>query len=252
MKATVILILLSCLALLLRNLSISTATIPSLPRPSPTRPLCVSQLALANYACASVITSLTFTDPPMPTATSTTTTIPQPSEILYHLSATEDDGRDVDPITGREGDEEALGVNDDGDEQQKQHHHRHRSSFSSRYEHDHNGGGRRDRHKHRRGRHRNGHRSSHHDHGKRRGDENEDNDNDDDDGGGGSGVEGDQRTASPAEANCCKWVGAVDNECVCELLFRLPTFLARPIHEYTIIVSEWCKITYTCGGRPRP
>ncbi|CAN1352787.1 hypothetical protein LINPERPRIM_LOCUS42937 [Linum perenne] len=57
---------------------------------------------------------------------------------------------------------------------------------------------------------------------------------------------------SPAENNCCKWVRDVDDECVCELLMRLPTFLARPFHEYTITVSEWCKVTYSCGGRPRP
>ncbi|CAN1352783.1 hypothetical protein LINPERPRIM_LOCUS42937 [Linum perenne] len=55
-----------------------------------------------------------------------------------------------------------------------------------------------------------------------------------------------------AENNCCKWVRDVDDECVCELLMRLPTFLARPFHEYTITVSEWCKVTYSCGGRPRP
>ncbi|CAL1412234.1 unnamed protein product [Linum trigynum] len=231
--------------LLLPNLPISTASVvPAFARPSsPFRPLCVSQLALANYACASVIPTLPFTDPPMPTATS----IPQPSEILFHLAATEDGGRrNRDPTTGREG--EALGgrgSNDDDDDRQKRRHHRSSSSSSSSSStsRDERGsGGRRDGHRHRRGRH------SNNGHGRRRGD---DDDNDDDEEGGG-GMERDQRPASPAENNCCKWVGDVDDECVCELLFRLPTFLARPIHEYTIIVSEWCKITYSCGGRPRP
>ncbi|CAI0576993.1 unnamed protein product [Linum tenue] len=232
--------------LLLPNLPISTASVvPAFARPSsPFRPLCVSQLALANYACASVIPTLPFTDPPMPTATS----IPQPSDILFHVAATEDGGRrNRDPTTGREG--EAIGgrrSNDGDDDRQKQRHHRnHRSSSSSSSRDEPGSGRRRDGHRHRRGRH------SNNGHGRRRGDD-DDNDDDEDGGGGGGGMERDQRPASPAENNCCKWVGDVDDECVCELLFRLPTFLARPIHEYTIIVSEWCKITYSCGGRPRP
>ncbi|CAI0395317.1 unnamed protein product [Linum tenue] len=181
-------------------------------------PLCASQFSLANYACG----TLPFMQLPPPSSIPP----PTPSEILFHLAATKDDSHGRDPTTGsREGGGALGGSDDHDDDQQKQQHRRHRNHRSPSSHHD---GARRDRHKHRRGRHRNGHRGSRHDH------------------------EGDQRTASPAEANCCKWVGAVDDECVCELLFRLPTFLARPIHEYTIIVSEWCKITYTCGGRSRP
>ncbi|KVI12489.1 hypothetical protein Ccrd_009138 [Cynara cardunculus var. scolymus] len=40
---------------------------------------------------------------------------------------------------------------------------------------------------------------------------------------------------------------AVDDECVCELLGRLPPFLARPIHEYTVRVAGSCNTTYSCG-----
>lgn len=55
--------------------------------------------------------------------------------------------------------------------------------------------------------------------------------------------------ATPEEENCCRWLKNVDNECVCDLLVRLPIFLARPVHEYTVIVDDSCNVTYTCPGR---
>lgn len=56
---------------------------------------------------------------------------------------------------------------------------------------------------------------------------------------------------TPEESNCCRWLKEVDNECVCELLVQLPIFLARPVHEYTVLVDDSCNVTYTCSGRIR-
>ncbi|CAL5437020.1 hypothetical protein CsSME_00047170 [Camellia sinensis var. sinensis] len=56
---------------------------------------------------------------------------------------------------------------------------------------------------------------------------------------------------SPIEHDCCRWLKEVDTACVCELLIRLPTFLSRPVHEYTVEVDETCSVTYACGGRLR-
>ncbi|KAK7336733.1 hypothetical protein VNO77_17279 [Canavalia gladiata] len=53
---------------------------------------------------------------------------------------------------------------------------------------------------------------------------------------------------TPDEENCCRWAKEVDNECVCELLVRLPPFLVRPLHRYTLNVGESCEITYSCGS----
>ena len=50
------------------------------------------------------------------------------------------------------------------------------------------------------------------------------------------------------EENCCKWLGALDKECVCGLLHRLPVFLSKPAHQYTLYVSNSCNITYACDG----
>ncbi|KAJ0947292.1 putative bifunctional inhibitor/plant lipid transfer protein/seed storage helical domain superfamily [Helianthus annuus] len=56
---------------------------------------------------------------------------------------------------------------------------------------------------------------------------------------------------SPVEQQCCKWLAQVDDECVCELLGRLPPFLVRPIHEYTVRVAGSCNTTYSCGAQLR-
>ncbi|GAV82735.1 hypothetical protein CFOL_v3_26186 [Cephalotus follicularis] len=54
---------------------------------------------------------------------------------------------------------------------------------------------------------------------------------------------------TPEEENCCRWVKEVDDVCVCDLLVRLPAFLARPVHDYTVVVSQSCNVTYSCGSR---
>ncbi|KAK9055785.1 hypothetical protein SSX86_026870 [Deinandra increscens subsp. villosa] len=56
---------------------------------------------------------------------------------------------------------------------------------------------------------------------------------------------------SPVEQQCCKWLAQVDDECVCELLGRLPPFLVRPIHEYTVRVAGSCNTTYSCVAQLR-
>lgn len=57
---------------------------------------------------------------------------------------------------------------------------------------------------------------------------------------------------TPIEMDCCRWLREVDNVCVCDLLVHLPAFLARPAHEYTVVVTDACNITYSCSGRVRP
>ncbi|CAJ2627888.1 hypothetical protein L195_g008375 [Trifolium pratense] len=50
------------------------------------------------------------------------------------------------------------------------------------------------------------------------------------------------------EDNCCRWAKEMDNRCVCEILLRLPPFLTRPLHQYTVVIGESCNVTYSCGG----
>ncbi|EEF29306.1 uncharacterized protein LOC8266772 [Ricinus communis] len=52
--------------------------------------------------------------------------------------------------------------------------------------------------------------------------------------------------------DCCRWLNDLDDECICELLVRLPPFLARPLHQYTVVIADACNVTYTCSGRVRP
>ncbi|KAJ6401170.1 hypothetical protein OIU84_016560 [Salix udensis] len=49
------------------------------------------------------------------------------------------------------------------------------------------------------------------------------------------------------EENCCRWLNDVDAECVCELLVRLPPFLSKPPHEYTVKIDDSCTVSYSCG-----
>ncbi|KAJ6404025.1 hypothetical protein OIU84_012257 [Salix udensis] len=49
------------------------------------------------------------------------------------------------------------------------------------------------------------------------------------------------------ENNCCRWLNDLDEECVCELLVRLPPFLSKPRHEYTIKIDDSCSVSYACG-----
>ncbi|CAJ1969213.1 unnamed protein product, partial [Sphenostylis stenocarpa] len=50
------------------------------------------------------------------------------------------------------------------------------------------------------------------------------------------------------QENCCHWAKEIDSQCVCEVLVRLPTFLTRPMHQYSISIGESCNVTYSCGG----
>lgn len=54
---------------------------------------------------------------------------------------------------------------------------------------------------------------------------------------------------SVAAEECCRWLKEVDTQCVCDLLVRLPIFLAKPAHDYTVAVSDDCSVTYQCPGR---
>ncbi|KNA06734.1 hypothetical protein SOVF_178260 [Spinacia oleracea] len=54
---------------------------------------------------------------------------------------------------------------------------------------------------------------------------------------------------SAAADECCRWLKEVDTQCVCDLLVRLPIFLAKPSHDYTVVVSDDCSVTYQCPGR---
>ncbi|KAL0435766.1 UNVERIFIED_CONTAM: hypothetical protein Sradi_0284500 [Sesamum radiatum] len=54
------------------------------------------------------------------------------------------------------------------------------------------------------------------------------------------------------EEDCCRWLKELDDVCVCELLVRLPPFLTRPVHNYTVGVDDICNITFACGSRLVP
>ncbi|XP_051118524.1 uncharacterized protein LOC127242856 [Andrographis paniculata] len=54
---------------------------------------------------------------------------------------------------------------------------------------------------------------------------------------------------SPEQQDCCRWLKEVDNVCVCDLLVRLPPFLTRPMHNYTVVVDDSCVVTFACGSR---
>ncbi|CAN1130812.1 hypothetical protein LINPERPRIM_LOCUS13440 [Linum perenne] len=58
--------------------------------------------------------------------------------------------------------------------------------------------------------------------------------------------------ASPAEENCCRWLKEMDSECVCDVLVRLPPFLAKPSHVYSVHVYDGCVVTFSCSGRIVP
>ncbi|KAK7295192.1 hypothetical protein RJT34_18097 [Clitoria ternatea] len=49
------------------------------------------------------------------------------------------------------------------------------------------------------------------------------------------------------EANCCRWAREVDSQCVCEYLLRLPPFLRKPVHFYTLNIGAACEVIYSCG-----
>ncbi|XAR58526.1 hypothetical protein NMG60_11013957 [Bertholletia excelsa] len=51
------------------------------------------------------------------------------------------------------------------------------------------------------------------------------------------------------EEDCCRWLKEMDSSCVCHLLVHLPAFLARPVHQYTVVVDEQCEVTFDCESR---
>ncbi|KAL4351490.1 hypothetical protein GQ457_06G029450 [Hibiscus cannabinus] len=51
------------------------------------------------------------------------------------------------------------------------------------------------------------------------------------------------RHGSDRQHYCCQWLRQVDNECVCDVLARLPPFLSRPNHHYTIAVGDTCTVS---------
>jgi hypothetical protein len=75
-------------------------------------------------------------------------------------------------------------------------------------------------------------------------DEDEDNDEDNDEDEDDDDDEDDHR----AYRDCCRWLKEVEPDCVCEALLRLPTFLIKPQHKYTVRVGRTCRFTYRCGG----
>lgn len=54
---------------------------------------------------------------------------------------------------------------------------------------------------------------------------------------------------SPVEETCCRWLKEIDSVCVCELLVYLPSFLTRPVHNYTVAVEDLCEVNFQCGSR---
>ncbi|KAG5567603.1 hypothetical protein RHGRI_002968 [Rhododendron griersonianum] len=50
------------------------------------------------------------------------------------------------------------------------------------------------------------------------------------------------------EEHCCQWMQVLDAECVCNLLVHLPSILLRLTHNYTVVLSESCHISYQCEG----
>ncbi|OAY49675.1 hypothetical protein MANES_05G074200v8 [Manihot esculenta] len=56
---------------------------------------------------------------------------------------------------------------------------------------------------------------------------------------------------TPTES-CCRWLNNVENECVCDLLIQLPAFLSKPAHQLTVVIGEYCRVTFSCSGRVRP
>ncbi|KAL4364215.1 hypothetical protein GQ457_04G028310 [Hibiscus cannabinus] len=61
-----------------------------------------------------------------------------------------------------------------------------------------------------------------------------------------------RQRGSDRQDYCCQWLRQVDNECVCDVLARLPPFLSRPNHHYTLAIGDTCTIRFSCGGRLVP
>lgn len=57
-----------------------------------------------------------------------------------------------------------------------------------------------------------------------------------------------EKTERSVEEDCCRWLKEVDAVCVCDVLLRLPTFLVKPRHAYSLAIGDECNVTYNCGG----
>ncbi|KAL6563838.1 hypothetical protein OROGR_002797 [Orobanche gracilis] len=55
-------------------------------------------------------------------------------------------------------------------------------------------------------------------------------------------------TTVTSTEECCRWLKEVDNICVCNVLLRLPAFLFKPAHNYTVMVNSTCEVTFQCGS----
>ncbi|XP_078159036.1 tetratricopeptide repeat (TPR)-like superfamily protein [Carex rostrata] len=53
---------------------------------------------------------------------------------------------------------------------------------------------------------------------------------------------------SSANKECCRWLQEVDNDCVCEVLLKLPPFLVKPKHNFMVRVGRTCRLSYNCPG----
>lgn len=166
--------------------------IPKIQSQSDVPPLCITQFALVNHACA----FLPYTPPD--DDDDDTPPSPPDDDDSTPPSPPDDDG---DGGGGGGGDQgridngnkynQSLVDDDSGDDHHNHHHH----------------------HRHHRHRHRQGH------------------------------------SASDVEDECCRWLKEVDDECVCGLLLRLPPYLSKPEHDYTVIVNDDCEVTFECPGK---
>uniref|UniRef100_M4CH40 Bifunctional inhibitor/plant lipid transfer protein/seed storage helical domain-containing protein n=1 Tax=Brassica campestris TaxID=3711 RepID=M4CH40_BRACM len=190
----------------------------------PPRPLCASQYALANYACS----RLPMNTVPLPSPIS-----PPPPPIFppppHHDHDHDDDhDHDHDDDDDDHDHDDDDHDHDDHDHDHDDHDHNdhdHNRDHDHDHDHDHDDDDHHDNnHNHRRHRRRHHHHHHHH-HSHRHTEE------------------------TYAQQECCKWLKQMDNECVCDLLVRLPPLLAKPAHNYTVFVDESCIVTYTCGGR---
>ncbi|GER39234.1 AAA ATPase containing von Willebrand factor typeA [Striga asiatica] len=51
------------------------------------------------------------------------------------------------------------------------------------------------------------------------------------------------------EEECCRWLKEVDNDCACSVFVHLPTFLAKPPHNYSLVVNDECEVSFQCSPR---
>ncbi|XP_013603813.1 PREDICTED: histone-lysine N-methyltransferase set1-like [Brassica oleracea var. oleracea] len=192
----------------------------------PPRPLCASQYALANYACSRL--PMNTVPLPSPIAPPPPPIFPPPDHDHDH-----DHDHDDDHDHDHDGDDHDHHDHDHDDDDHHHNHHDHDHDHNRDHDHDHNNHGHdhddddHDHHHHNDNSHRRHHRRRHHHHHHHHR----------------------HREETYAQQECCKWVKQMDNECVCDLLVRLPPLLAKPAHNYTVFVDESCIVTFTCGGR---